>query len=146
MCYMLYLGSDAPLPTSEWKKDGPALFLSETDPAAKTARRHFSTSHVYYAGSNEGCGCGFFYDRDDDPEGYEIRKSSVRGLVEAIQLALESCPKAELLVTWAGNEKKPPERRLDMQPQDLLGSQFPLEENDFATFTRTGERTTGINR
>ncbi|MDY7109512.1 MAG: hypothetical protein SYC29_12830 [Planctomycetota bacterium] len=140
MCYILFLGSDVPLPTSAWRKEAPAFFLSDTDPGSKV-KRHFSTSHVYYAGSHEGCGCGFFYDQEDDPEEYEIRKASVRDLVSAIQLALRSAPKVELLVTWTGDEKKPPKRRLNMLPHELLGTKFPLDENDFVTIMESDEQT-----
>jgi hypothetical protein len=66
MCYMLYLGSDVPLPTSKWRKESPGFFLSDTEDEIQVARRHFSKHHVYYAGSHEGCGCGFFFGEFDD--------------------------------------------------------------------------------
>jgi hypothetical protein len=63
---MLYLGSDVPLPTSKWRKESPGFFLSDTEDEIQVARRHFSKHHVYYAGSHEGCGCGFFFGEFDD--------------------------------------------------------------------------------
>jgi hypothetical protein len=137
---MLYLGSDVPLQTSEWKKKSPGFFLSGSDGDIKKAKRHFTTSYVYYAGSHEGCGCGFFYDQDDDPEDYEIRKTSVCGLVDSIQQALRTTSKAELLVTWVGSEKKAPSRRLEMKPYELLAKEFPLDENDFVILTGSVEQ------
>jgi hypothetical protein len=82
----------------------------------------------------------FFFDQDDDPEEYEIRKSSVRSLVDMIQRALQSSISVELLVTWAGCEKKAPSRRLEMKPEELLDKEFPLEENDFVIFTKSMEK------
>jgi hypothetical protein len=133
---MLYLGSDMPLPTSEWKKESPAFFLSETDGNIKKAKRHFTKPNVYYAGSYEGCGCGFFFSEFNDPEDYDIRKNTARGLVNMIERSLLSSHSAELLVTWAGCEKKKPKRRLEMNPQELLGEEFPLEEQDFVVFKK----------
>ena len=136
MCYMLYLGSQVPLPTSEWQKETPGFFLSESDGNIKEAKLHFTIPYVYYVGSHAGCGCGFFYEQDDDPEEYGISKSSARDLVNMIQQALDSSPKAELLVTWAGSEHKAISRRLEMKPEELLSKNFPLDEDDFVTFTK----------
>ena len=68
MCYMFYLGSDVPLPTSEWQKESPAFHLSSCGEEIKEVKRHFTKPEVYYAGSHEGCGCGFFFDKNDDPD------------------------------------------------------------------------------
>lgn len=138
MCFMLYLASDVPLPTSEWKKEANGFFLSEAKQLGDipTALRHFSKPHVYYAGSHEGCGCGFFFGKDDDPEEYEKRKDSVRGLVNTIKQVLSSSDSAELLVTWVACENEKPKRRLELTPQELLGKEFPLEEQDFVVFTK----------
>jgi hypothetical protein len=140
MCYMFYLGSDVPLPTSEWQEESPAFYLSSGDEEIKEVKRHFTKPEVYYAGSHEGCGCGFFFDKNDNPEDYEIRKSSVRGLVEMLQQALESSSSAELFVTWAGCEKQAPSRRMNMKPEDLLVEEFPLDEKDFVIFSRSVEQ------
>lgn len=136
MCYMLYLGSDVPLPTSEWEEDSPAFYLSCDEEEIKDAKPHFTKPEVYYAGSHEGCGCGFFFDKNDEPEDYEIRKSSVRELVKMLQQALQSSSSVELLVTWAGCEKQAPSRRMNMKPEDLLKEEFPLDENDFVIFNK----------
>ncbi|MGI6300651.1 MAG: hypothetical protein ACOX52_06305 [Verrucomicrobiota bacterium] len=56
-----------------------------------------------------------------------------------IEQALASSDSAELLVTWADCAKKKPKRRLDMNPQELLGDEFPLEEQDFVVFRRNRE-------
>ena len=134
MCYELFLGSDVPLPTSEWRKEAPGFYLTDSDRGIRKAERHFSKSHVYYAGSHEGCGCGFFFDPEVDPDGYEDDRNAVKELVAMINQALRTSASVELLVTWAGHEKRPPTRRLEMKPEDLLAEAFPLEEGDFVTF------------
>ncbi len=138
MCYMLYLGSDVPLPTSEWRKEAPGFYLSDSgrDGDVPKASRHFSKPHVYYAGSHEGCGCGFFFGEFDDPEEYGQSKDSARDLVDMIDQALASSDSAELLVTWAACEKKKPKRELEMNPYELLKDEFPLEEQEFVVFSR----------
>ena len=150
MCYLVYLGSDMTLPTTR-AEDATGFYLSEPGREIDDIRHHFSTTHVYYAGSHAGCGCGFFYDDWDERE--ELGKASVRGLVEMIRRALRTTSKSELLVTWdyhstwafrgwrfaTRTRAEAPLRRLSMRPEELLADRFPLAENDFVTFRPRAE-------
>ena len=136
MCYMLYLGTDVVLPTSEFE-GGCIFFLSDTDARIEVARQHFSKSHIYYAGSHTGCGCGFFFDENDGPDEVKQAKASVQKLCETIEVALQSDSSVELLVTWAGFEDVSPERRMEMTPDMIFAdTRFPFDEGDFITFTK----------
>jgi hypothetical protein len=139
MCNVFYVGSDSPLPTLKWDEKNPQYYLSDSEPddGISIAKQHFTKKYVYYAGSHEGCGCGFIYGPEDDAKELEIRKKSVKGLVSTIEKALELSDTAELLVTWASRERQSPSRRLEMTPGQLLCDDFPLDEKDFVTFRKS---------
>ena len=51
MCFMLYVGTNSPIPRREWKKDAPDISvesLTEHDSAIKT---HFESAEVQRIGS-----------------------------------------------------------------------------------------------
>ena len=67
MCLAVYVASDSALPESKWNEHAPAFYL-EAVPTSEVVRKQFCYSHVYYAGSHEGCGCGFSKDGRDSQE------------------------------------------------------------------------------
>src|SRR4051812_45959015 len=61
MCMVVYIASDYPLPTSSWDEARPRFHVTELSERDEPVRRQFSKPCAYYAGSHEGCGCGFQY-------------------------------------------------------------------------------------
>ena len=61
MCMMIYIASDRPLPLIDWQDEFPAFHVRELREEEMAVRTHFKKPYVYYAGSHEGCGCGFAY-------------------------------------------------------------------------------------
>jgi hypothetical protein len=136
MCYMLYLGSDIPLPVTKFDPENTVFFLSDTDDKIAFVKKHFTRKHLYYAGSNTHCGCGFFYNSYDTSDTYKINKESVVALVETIRQALKNSEQVELLVSWAGNEGQKPKKLSIMKPEQLIADEFPLDEFDFVVFIK----------
>ncbi len=60
MCYSLYLGSNSLCETSEWKEDETFFYLEDLRDADSDIAKKFSKANVYYAGSWQGCSCGYF--------------------------------------------------------------------------------------
>jgi len=141
MCYAIYIGSDQPLPTSEWNEADRTFYVTHLTDDTRVVSKHFSKRHVYYAGSHQGCGCGFFSDPDygddeDEKREYEDSRADVRALVEYLNKALEKQNTLEFLVTWEGQQTEPVKRKLELCPEDLLLPEFPLDEQDFAIIKR----------
>jgi GGDEF domain-containing protein len=81
----LYIASDTPLPLIQqreiskdamssptWPREAQRFHTAQLRPEQDAVRSHFSLSHVLYAGSYEGCGCGFNFGREyPDAEGDE---------------------------------------------------------------------------
>ena len=69
MCYVLFLGAESlpqlhPSPDWEalkgdWPSSAPRLVIEELTQNDIAVRQHFDEEFVVYAGSFEGCGCGF---------------------------------------------------------------------------------------
>lgn len=61
MCLLVYLTADHALPVIQRDEPGQALFVERrAEPLAEG--QGISSSHTYYVGSHEGCGCGFYYE------------------------------------------------------------------------------------
>jgi hypothetical protein len=81
MCLMVYLGSGNERSTAIWDANKPQFFVAKGNPqypdeklqttVIEQVRSKFSKGIIYYAGSREGCGCGFRRDGhwfEDDAE------------------------------------------------------------------------------
>jgi hypothetical protein len=117
----LYIASDRPLPLRPWQAQ--PFHTAELKPDQEAVRSHFSNPHVVYAGSYEGCGCGFNYGRehpetDDDPENLAAAKESVAELVRYVQ---ESGVR-EIYCCWFDDESEPAAHKRTVTPA-ILGAQ-----------------------
>lgn len=129
MCLAVYLASSNPLPPIAWDKDAPAFYL-EPVPEGEAVHRQFSLPHVYYAGSHEGCGCGFSRHGEIDEEA-ERRQANYAALARVLRSALSGGAKTELFTCWEGDQHKQPETFESVTPSDLESSSFQFQELQF---------------
>lgn len=59
MCYVLYIGTDHPLPTIPWDENDRKLNTADLKDYDFEIAVHFTKPHQKYLGSDQGCGCGF---------------------------------------------------------------------------------------
>ncbi len=107
MCKALYLASDRPLPESAWDEQNPGFYVEALSESDAAVRRHFSKSHVYYAGAHEGCGCGFGYGDFDDPkleESDALGKQSLEQLFTFLRAQSRRAGALEMYYCWEGDE------------------------------------------
>jgi hypothetical protein len=146
MCLFIYVASDYPLPEIPWNEKNPAFFVtSEIGSEAECVRNNFTKPYVYYAGSHEGCGCGFGYDTDYELENMmkdypddlakakaenAARRESIYRLREYLEVAVESGD-VELYAPWAGNEGKEPTSRLHVEPNFFSGAEVYIPDGLF---------------
>jgi len=153
MCYALYIGSNSDLqltPAPDWKTlskgssldNAPRLVVAgfgKDSPGYAVVRKHFSEINVVYAGSFEGCGCGFFLDEYYDVETREtLINAGEKDLVDHLDkqdLATIESRKAlhdyikehnvtTLYCCWMGEESMPPEGDLEISVEFLLDRTF----------------------
>ncbi|MGN6725084.1 MAG: hypothetical protein ACTHLZ_04140 [Tepidisphaeraceae bacterium] len=110
----IYIASEVPLRTLPFDADKPAFHVIEVRPFDEIVKKHFSKPYVYYAGSYEGCGCGFQYGRqypqlENDREEMEAADASRHAIEQYVRSALEAQSSVELYACWSGDEAKLPE-------------------------------------
>jgi hypothetical protein len=126
MCLAVYVAADAPLPESRWRESAPAFYL-ESVPESEGVRRQFRYRHVYYAGSHEGCGCGFSKDGRDDEELKKCQEN-YNALASVLSEHVRKGVGIELFTCWEGQQTAEPENRSAMAVEELLQPQFELKE------------------
>lgn len=131
MCMMVYVASDRPLPTSAWDAARPGFHVTELSDRDAPVRRQFSKPYVYYAGSHEGCGCGFQYgEYEDEPAALAAGRDSRRRLAEFLAAALRHQPEVELFACWDGDQAAEPEHCGRVRPADLTRGRTFFREKE----------------
>jgi len=59
MCFVLYAGTNKPIPRREWSKSAPDISVSSLTEHDTAIKEHFKSSEVQSIGSTAGCGCDF---------------------------------------------------------------------------------------
>jgi hypothetical protein len=144
MCLALYIAADHPLPiiierehpkdamlSPTWPREAQRFHTAAIRPEQEPVRMHFSHAHVLYAGSYEGCGCGFNFGREypeaeDDPEHLAASRESIAELVRYLR---EQNVK-EIYVCWFDDESKPTIFRRTIAPEALASPDFFFREQE----------------
>lgn len=143
MCISVYLGSAAPLPAAEsFGIDAAQLRIVEAINSPPGVAAFLESRRIYYVCSHEGCGCSFNYlsvdsiresisAEDSDLLEYEItergrNRESLLALQTYLCQVLSSHDRVSMLVTWAGQESRPPMRLDHVSPAYFDGDSFSL--------------------
>lgn len=153
MCLVLYIGSDAICPLLEpqdfsvincddpaWTSKVVPFSVEEIAGDAKAVEKHFDTQFVQYAGSFEGCGCGFNAsyspEWDDPPEendhflaGRESRRL-LRDFVEKHEVR-------QIFACWSGDEGLDAESHLDITSDQITDPNFQFPERAMLRITKS---------
>jgi hypothetical protein len=138
MCKALYIASDRPLPVTKqpeypkdctssptWPREAQRFHAATLKPTQEVVRSHFSHPHVLYAGSYEGCGCGFNYGREypeaeDDADHLTAARESVAELVRYVR----DSGVREIYSCSFDDEAKPTVHQRTVTPETLASPQF----------------------
>jgi hypothetical protein len=144
MCLALYIASDRQLPlikqpeyasdcvaSPNWLAEAQRFHTATLELSQEAVRLHFSHPHVLYAGSCEGCGCGFNYGREypeveDDAEHLRAARESVAELV----LYIRESGVREIYTCWLEDETKPILRHRTVTPEALASPDFVFAERE----------------
>jgi hypothetical protein len=131
MCLAVYLATSSPQQTTAWNKDQPAFYLADLY-SIEEVRGQFSLPYVYYAGSHEGCGCGY---RRDGVTGEELAQTNATyaALSKLIRDAKTSGASAELFSCWEGDQQEKPEFIGAVTVSELESPEFEFKELQFLT-------------
>ena len=134
---MVYLVARTPLRMVPWFEAAPAFNTSTPAPDEERVRRHFQWPDVVYAGSHEGCACGFQLDPSAraslDSEEVRLREHSLRGFAEYLREEVARVGSIELFACWDGDQEASPEHRRVLTPSALEQSDFLFMEKELST-------------
>ena len=80
-----------------------------------------------YAGSHEGCGCGFFKVGQVGEE-LQIRQQNYYDLVAYIKSALEAGSKVEIFSCWEGDQNAKLDHDVQVSTSEISSSDFQFKE------------------
>ena len=126
------MASDKERPSIPWREDKPAFHVTREDPDALRARRHFHKPHLYYVGSDEGCGCGFQREHDrlsETPEERGRTRANQENLADYLRQCLEDEEEIELYGCWSGDEGEEATSERDLPLDSLLSDSFAFVES-----------------
>lgn len=139
---MLYIGSDIPLSLMPFRKDAPGFHTETLNEDHHLVLTHFSTKHVLYAGSSEGCGCGFRHaliENEDtwinvmDEDGSDEMETNMKDLYEYTGNIISEGGKVELYACWDGDFKEVAMCKTFIPATELISKEFLLKERGFYT-------------
>ena len=138
MCFLLYAGTEKPLPRSEWSKDDPHVHVCDLNESDSWTSSVFSKPEIQYIGSTSCCGCAFpsvMHQNGDWPYWLDPIKdaeeiaSSKRECEELCQLLSQlDEDEIELYGVWAGDEGNDPLVREEITLDDIRRELFRFKE------------------
>jgi hypothetical protein len=139
MCLMVYIASDQSLPLIAWDETAPAFYVTELHTTEQSVRHQFTKPFIYYAGSHEGCGCGFDYGQwpildSDDRNQEQAARETIRRLAIYLTSAVQSGT-IEMFACWDGDQAAEPIERIAVIPAYFGGDAFAINEKQFLTVT-----------
>jgi hypothetical protein len=146
MCFVLYAGTNKPIPRRAWQKESTRLPVGSLSDREAPIRMHFSSPEVQYIGSTSGCGCDFphailqgeewptyFLSLEDNLTKLAGNRFNREALVELLRKTSEKA--VELYGVWDGNFAEKPKARETILLERLLDSDFWFKEQGFYTIT-----------
>lgn len=135
---MVYIAAGAPLALVAWNEATPAFHVCEIENSEISVREQFSLPHVYYAGSHEGCGCGFQYGQypEHEAEDRRLKRSSLESFSAYLARHIQQGP-IEIYACWDGDQAAEPAHRRVLTPQSLLAEDFYFLEKELSRVAAT---------
>ena len=127
MCLAVYIASDKPLPLISWVEERPSFYVEEVKKDEAGVKKQFKYQYIYYAGSHEGCGCGFFKEGEVGDELAQVEEN-YNNLSAYLKKSKETGAKLQLFSCWEGDQKAEPEHREEIDEENLNEKQFEFKE------------------
>jgi len=141
MCFMLFVGTDKPLPLKEWRRDAPDICVRSLSGDEERIKPHFSKPLVQYVGSTAGCGCDFphwiLFNGEPPADGFDGREedqkqTNTENAKRLVRLLRGNGGGSfEIYGVWAGNWSKPQLDQKYIQLDEVLSPSFLFGEQVF---------------
>ena len=130
MCLAVYIASNHELPLVPWNENAPSFYVSELSDYDTEVRKQFTVPDVRHAGSDAGCGCGFFKDGVVGQELIEAEQNYAK-LAAYIEDLRSRGAAVELFSCWQGDQSTKKEFNEQIDVDDLLEKNFEFKEKAF---------------
>ncbi|HXJ23439.1 MAG TPA: hypothetical protein VMT03_24710 [Polyangia bacterium] len=134
---MIYLAADVPLRTVEWREDAPGFNTSMPAPDEQRVRCQFTKPNLVYAGSYEGCGCGFqlgeYPPESLEPDEVVQRRRSLHEFAAYLREELPRVGTIELYACWDGDQETPPVHYRTLTPASFEADTFFFLQKELST-------------
>jgi hypothetical protein len=135
---MVYLAADVPLREVAWDEAAPAFNTSPLSPDEQhRVRPQLSKPYLIYAGSYEGCGCGFqlgeYPLEYSEPADISQRRKSLHDFAAYLREELPRVGTIQLFACWDGDQEAIPEHRRVLIPSALETDSFFFLEKELST-------------
>ena len=136
MCLAVYIASDHGLPEIDWDESDPKFYVEIIDGRERKIDKHLKLPNVAYAGSNQGCGCGFRKRTDMpeellEPNELEESQANYNALASYVENMKKSGASCEIYVCWEGDQKYPSEFKSRISSEELASKEFVFEEKTY---------------
>ena len=144
MCLVLYIGLDGRPPLiapqdfsgidaedASWPSQVVPFSVQEPTSDTHVVASKFDTKFVYYAGSFEGCGCGFnacHVNEWEDPVELSVRALAGRESRKSLREYVENHDVRQIYACWSGDEAHPPTSHAEIEPAKLEDWTFEIPE------------------
>jgi len=126
MCLAAYLASDIPLPLIDLTQEKPSFHVKELTAAKEPVITQFEKPYIYYLGSHEGCGCGFFK-TGNDWDTLRQAQDNYTQLVSYLKKVQSPGFRIQIFACWDGDEDTEPEFRKQVDLQQLTNKNFEFK-------------------
>ena len=136
MCLAVYIANDHELPEIDWDESNPKFYVEIIDGRGEKIDKHLKLPNVAYAGSNQGCGCGFRKPIDTpeellEPNELEESQANYNALASYIENMKKPAASCEIYVCWEGDQEHPSEFKSLVTTEELASKEFVLEEKTY---------------
>ncbi len=134
MCLAVYIASNESLPLVEWKEERPAFNVVPITKGELAVKRQFNNPIIVYAGSHEGCGCGFFKEGEVGEELTQVQEN-YNSLVSYLSGLVKASVSIEIYSCWEGDQGAEPEYRQKLSLAALGAEDFEFKEKAYYEIT-----------
>ncbi|MEO6602419.1 MAG: hypothetical protein ABIQ16_21235 [Polyangiaceae bacterium] len=143
MCLMVYIAAHEALRKVDWVEAAPAFYVAELSPDERRVSCQFRTGNVVYAGSYEGCGCGFQYGEypadSYEPGELRERRGSLDAFAKYLRTELARVGTIEVFACWDGDQELEPVHHRTLTPAALERDDFFFIKREHSRFVADGD-------
>jgi len=136
----VYIAADEPLALVPWNEAQPAFDVASVDSSERLVLARFTKAHVVFAGSHEGCACGFQcgeYPEFREADEAVARRTSLDQFASYLAREAARVGPIELYACWEGDQAAPAEHRRALTPEDLRSENFFFLQRELSLVAAT---------